>query len=69
MSVYRTRDGDVLDAICYERYGRQDMVESVLGANPGLAARGAVLPSGVEILLPNAAPRPDATPIRLWGRG
>ena len=49
---YRTKDGDVLDAICAKNYGdTPHQVEDVIAANPGLAALGAVLPSGLIIEL------------------
>ncbi|MDJ0824256.1 MAG: tail protein X [Rhodobacter sp.] len=68
MSVYVTKDGDVLDAICLAELGSTEHVAAVLDANPGLAAAGPVLPKGVEIDLPIvAAPAPQA-PIRLWTR-
>jgi len=65
---YRTRDGDVLDAVCARHYGdTPHQVEDVIAANPGLAALGPVLPSGVIIELPEvkdaALERPT---IRLW---
>lgn len=65
--VYRTVDRDMLDALCWKHYGRENAVTVVLEANPGLAEYGEVLPAGVEILLPElpaAAPAPQ--PIRLW---
>ena len=68
MARYRTKDGDVLDAVCLAWYGRaRGAVEAVLAANPGLAERGPVLPAGILIELPelNRMPVNDAT-IRLW---
>lgn len=63
---YRTRDGDVLDLICHNYYGdAPHSVEFVYDANPGLAELGPVLPSGVVIDLPEAAPA-EPTTIRLW---
>ncbi len=53
--IYRTKDGDVLDAICYKYYGKQSpAVEYVLAwpANAHLADLGAVYESGVLIELP-----------------
>lgn len=66
-TIYRTRRGDMLDQICWRHYGQQSgAVERVLEANPGLADRGPVLPEGLEVTLPDAAPAPARTPIRLW---
>lgn len=68
MATYRTRDGDVLDAIARAHYGPDRFsVEAVYDANPGLAKLGPVLPSGVLIDLPDeAAVTPSRHPIRLW---
>ena len=63
---YRTVDGDVLDAICWRHYGHERATAAVLEANPGLAARGPVLPAGVVIELPDLQP-PTTAVIRLWG--
>lgn len=66
--IYRTKDGDVLDALCLTHYGaRAGTTELVLDANPGLAALGPVYASGVLITFPDLAPEaPEATTIKLW---
>lgn len=52
-TTYRTVDGDVLDAVVASHYGRgPDAVTDVLKVNPHLRHYSAVLPSGVDILLP-----------------
>lgn len=67
MTVWKTADGDVLDAICLAHYGpRQDAFEAVLEANPGLAARGPVLPGGVNIKLPGLPEAERLATVRLW---
>ena len=65
--LYRTRDGDMLDAICHQHYGRQSgAVEQVLQHNPGLAALGPVYQANVLITL-KPLPKPVETQtIRLW---
>lgn len=65
---YRTRDGDVLDAICQQFYGSaQGHTERVLEANPGLADLGPVLPAGVMIELPPPyEPELVRPTVRLW---
>lgn len=65
---YRTKDGDVLDAICAQHYGdRAWRIEDVIAANPGLSALGPVLPSGVIVDLPEVADTaPEIPTIRLW---
>ncbi len=68
MATYRTRDGDMLDAICLSYYGQADgYLESVLTANPGLADMGPVYPSGLLIELPNLSEQKRSQEsIRLW---
>lgn len=54
MSIYKTGQGEMLDAICRATYGDESgYVEKVLDANPGLAARPAPLPTGILITLPD----------------
>lgn len=67
MTTYRTTQGDMVDDICKRHYGREDMTVAVYEANPGLAARGPILPLGLVIELPDAAPAGVRSPIRLWG--
>ena len=69
-TIYRTRQGEVLDLICLRHYRTQvGVVERVLEANPGLCERGPVLPTGTRITLPDiataTAPAAAAT-IKLW---
>ena len=67
-AFYRSKDGDVVDAIAWRHYGRQDqgVVEAVLNANPGIADAGPVLPAGLRIRLP-VLPDPDPREgVRLW---
>ncbi len=68
-ATYRTRQGDMLDEICWRHYGRQSgAVEAVLAANPGLADLGPVLPVDVAVVLPDlVVVAPAVQPIRLWG--
>lgn len=66
--IYRTKDGDVLDQVCAKHYGDAPYsVEEVLEANPGLAAHGPVLSSGILIELPAVQETAQEKPtIRLW---
>lgn len=50
---YRTKDGDVLDQICYDHYETEQAVPTVLEANPSLADNGTVFSAGIEIILPD----------------
>lgn len=66
MSLHRTIDGDMVDAICHAHYGSAALAVLVYEANPGLAERGPILPMGILITLPEVAPEPTRTPVRLW---
>ena len=66
-NAYLTAEGDVLDEICWRRYGREDAVPAVLAANRGLAGAGPVLPAGVLLVLPELPDASRALPAeRLW---
>jgi phage tail protein X len=69
MTNYITIEGERLDQIAWRELGDAHLVPAILAANPGLAARGATLPAGLRIILPEAPdPKPDPVqPIRLWG--
>lgn len=59
--------GDTVDLLCHRHLRRTDIVVSVLEANPGLAALGAVLPMGTEVVLPDSAPAATTkTLVQLW---
>ncbi|HEL4111303.1 TPA: tail protein X [Stenotrophomonas maltophilia] len=67
--TYNTRDGDVVDRIAYAHYGEQSpaILRTVFDANPGLAARGAVLPAGLAITLPDVQrPAGERKGVALW---
>lgn len=66
MATYRTVEGDVLDELCWRHYGREDMVYTVLKANPGLADLNTVIPTGTVITLPELAPQLPSQPKRLY---
>ena len=63
-----TLEGDALDDLVAQHYGVGSVsgaLSAVLAANPGLAARGPILPAGVKIVFPDLAPA-DAGVLRLW---
>ena len=70
MSVtIETLAGDFLDELVVQHYGvdaASAALDAVLAANPGLAARGPVLPAGVRVVLPDLKP-PAAGVLQLWG--
>ena len=66
---YRTRDGDMLDRICFDYYGKTNhrIVEQVLEANPSLADKGVILKTGIIITLPELEATPStASKVNLW---
>jgi phage tail protein X len=67
--TYRTRDGDILDEICAEHYGTENLGETVVAvfeANRDLADKGPIYTAGVIITLPDLAPPVAVAPIQLW---
>lgn len=67
-ATYTTRQGETVDIVCHRHYGRTSGVtESVLDANPGLAARGPILPMGTTIVLPRLEDKLNTRPlVSLW---
>lgn len=67
--TYITRQGDTVDSIAWEKYqttaGR--VVEKLLDANPGLAAKGVILPPGIVVTIPVINPDPAVSQgVTLW---
>lgn len=53
MDTIITSEGDMVDELAFRHYGTHEgTTEAIMDANPGLAARGPVLPAGVTITLP-----------------
>lgn len=68
-STYQTRNGDVLDHICFDHYGAaavNQSVAAVLEANRGLADYGPVLPAGIIITLPDWTAESRSSGEQLW---
>jgi phage tail protein X len=63
---YLTQEGDMVDMIAFKRFGRHDAEESILDHNPGLAARGPVLPAGLIIRIPVPVKKDRVQSTRLW---
>ncbi len=67
MITYVTKDGDVLDAICWKYYGSTSgTVEKVLEANRHLAELGSIFAAGVKIILPDLALAEETESVKLW---
>lgn len=66
--TYTTIQNEMIDAICRRFYGGESSyVETVLEANPGLAALAAPLPAGTAISLPDLSKSSSAVPVTsLW---
>ena len=61
------RDGDLVDQIAQEAYGRTaGATEALLAANPHLAALPARLPAGTLIDLPEIPAEVATRTIKLW---
>lgn len=65
--IYRTKQGDVLDAVVFKYYkGQGGVLEQVMEANRGLAKYGSILPAGLAVVLPDLPrPRPKES-VTLW---
>lgn len=50
--IYRTKNGDTVDGICWKFYESSAMTVRVYDENRHLAEYDAVLPAGVEVFLP-----------------
>lgn len=66
MTLYTSKQGDMVDEICQAYYGRTSgAVEAVYEANNGLADLGPVLEAGVSIVLPDV-PEPKTARATLY---
>jgi len=66
---YKTKDGDMLDWICWRVYGKPTpagTLELVLNANPGLADKGPVYSAGELITLPDLPESGENEIVKLW---
>lgn len=67
-TTYTTKQGQTVDLVCLDQYGRTaDVTEATLAANPGLAALGPILPMGTVVVMPDVAKKPTASKlVSLW---
>ena len=64
---YRCEQGDTVDLIAFKRFGTSSgTTESILDANPGLAAAGPVLAMGLVIRIPIPVKADRVEGINLW---
>lgn len=68
ITTVRAQQGDTVDLICMRHLGyTANAVEAVYRANPGLAARGPVLPIGTVVVLPAlTTATPTTRSVQLW---
>lgn len=68
MITYRTKQGDVLDLICFRHYGKSSgAVELVLNENRKLPEHGSIIAEGTLITLPDLPSLEDETKqVELW---
>ncbi|AYN26399.1 phage tail protein [Buttiauxella sp. 3AFRM03] len=66
VTIYITRDGDILDEICWRFYGDSKNLIAVFNANPGLAEWGNYYEAGIEIKLPVITDEPTIYTPSLW---
>lgn len=66
--LYVTIDGDMVDHIAHEYYGKHERhTEELFSANPDVVAMDPVLPAGVVIRLPAMQKQETPKPFRkLW---
>lgn len=64
--TYISQEGDTVDLIVYSRFGAHGMEETVLTANPGLAALGPILPIGTRVIIPVPGVATVTQSDRLW---
>ena len=68
MATVIAAQGDTVDSLCWQYYGRTaGVTEAVLEANPGLADHGPILPQGLVVNMPEAqASAPQRQMVQLW---
>ena len=65
--IYLTKDGDVLDQICQNYYGKTSkIVEQVIEANPHIVELEAVFETGIKITLPDISGEKESETVKLW---
>lgn len=66
-TYYLTKEGEMLDLICWKHYGFTDgVVELVLAENLGLAEYGSLLPAGFKIKLPVIQKPMQKSKLKVW---
>ncbi|MDX5496644.1 MAG: tail protein X [Wolbachia endosymbiont of Nomada fabriciana] len=64
---YLTKEGEMLDLICWKHYGFTDgVVELALAENLGLAEYGSFLPAGLKIKLSAIQKTVQKSKLKVW---
>ncbi|MCF6777511.1 tail protein X [Thiotrichales bacterium 19X7-9] len=66
MAKYTTKNGDMLDLICFKYYGTTEVTTKVLEVNRELAKQGPILPAGIVIDLPEIEKPTIKRKVTLW---
>lgn len=61
-----TVEGDTVDLIAFRRFGVHGAESRIYDANPGLAARGPILPLGTRVVVPVPEVKDRVQSSRLW---
>ena len=65
--IYNTKDGDVLDQVCQNYYGKTSkIVEQVIEANPHIVELDATFEAGIKITLPDIIQQKESEIVKLW---
>ena len=65
--IYLTKDGDILDQICQNYYGKTSKsVEQVIEANPHIVEVEPVFEAGIKITLPDISGEKESEIVKLW---
>jgi phage tail protein X len=65
--IYITKDGDVLDQICQNYYGKTSkIVEQVIEANPHIVELDTTFEAGIKITLPDIIQEKASETVKLW---
>ena len=65
--IYTTKDGDVLDQICQNYYGKTSkIVEQVIEAYPQTTELEPVFEAGIKITLPDIIEEKESETVKLW---
>ena len=65
--IYTTKDGDILDQICQNYYGKTSkIVEQVIETNPHIVELDNTFEAGIKITLPDITQEKESETVKLW---